>query len=272
MISRTIAIAATTTTTTTSWLSLFPMPAMASTEDGTSINNNVVDVEMRTFVDPMGLFALNLPKRYFVLRRSNKGDLPDAKTAQGRRGSNIFNAGDMSKAEVIAVEYFPARLLLTENGINLVDITASTTTPWTTITDIGEPKAIANLIVLRRDQDRASSSGTRTTTQILPDSLQLDNHGRAMSFQMTTEIAVQKPELLREQYGVDKLIRVTTVKVILVQGQDTSNNSNGNLLVIFASALESDWNGSDGAALQEAVRSFRSLEMPISLPSERIAT
>lgn len=61
-------------------------------------------VPMRDFVDPKGLFSIRIPKGYFALRREAKGDLPDEKTGKGRRGSNIFTAGDMGKAEVIAVE------------------------------------------------------------------------------------------------------------------------------------------------------------------------
>lgn len=63
-------------------------------------------VETKMFIDPQGYFAMRLPKNYFTLRRSAKGDLPDAKTGQGRRGSSIFTAGDMSKAEVVAVERY----------------------------------------------------------------------------------------------------------------------------------------------------------------------
>lgn len=63
-----------------------------------------VPVEMKKFVDPIGLFEIMVPKRFFSLRRSAKGDLPDEKTGQGRRGSSIFTSGDMAKAEVVAVE------------------------------------------------------------------------------------------------------------------------------------------------------------------------
>jgi hypothetical protein len=68
--------------------------------------DNVAAAETKMFVDPQGYFAMRLPKNYFTLRRSAKGDLPDAKTGQGRRGSSIFTAGDMSKAEVVAVERY----------------------------------------------------------------------------------------------------------------------------------------------------------------------
>lgn len=59
-------------------------------------------LEMKIFDDP--LFTLSVPKSFFTLRRTQKGDLPDAKTGKGRRGSSIFTAGNMAKAEVIAVE------------------------------------------------------------------------------------------------------------------------------------------------------------------------
>lgn len=59
-------------------------------------------LEMKTFVD--SLFSLVVPKTFYTLRRTQKGDLPDQKTGKGRRGSSIFTAGNMAKAEVIAVE------------------------------------------------------------------------------------------------------------------------------------------------------------------------
>jgi hypothetical protein len=64
----------------------------------------VTPVPMKDFLDPLGLFSIRVPKTYFALRRTAKGDLPDEKTGIGRRGSSIFTAGDMSKAELIAVE------------------------------------------------------------------------------------------------------------------------------------------------------------------------
>jgi hypothetical protein len=76
--------------------------AEAFADDTTTMNA----VETKMFIDPQGYFAMRLPKNYFTLRRSAKGDLPDAKTGQGRRGSSIFTAGDMSKAEVVAVERY----------------------------------------------------------------------------------------------------------------------------------------------------------------------
>jgi hypothetical protein len=64
----------------------------------------VAAVPMKEFLDPLGLFSIRVPKAFFTLRRTAKGDLPDEKTGIGRRGSSIFTAGEMSKAELIAVE------------------------------------------------------------------------------------------------------------------------------------------------------------------------
>jgi hypothetical protein len=79
-----------------------------TTSSGSSTANDVVvvmpSVPMKLFVDPQGLFVLSLPQRFFVLRRTAKGDLPDETTGKGRRGSSILNAGDLAKAEVLAVE------------------------------------------------------------------------------------------------------------------------------------------------------------------------
>ena len=65
---------------------------------------DVSSIEMKEFVDPYGLFSINVPNGFYTLRRKAKGDLPDEKTGKGRRGSSIFTAGNMAKAEVIAIE------------------------------------------------------------------------------------------------------------------------------------------------------------------------
>ena len=74
--------------------------------DVEGLPTETVEVPMKTFVDNANpsLFAINVPQRFFAIRRTSKGDLPDAKTGKGRRGGTIFSAGDMAKAEVIAVE------------------------------------------------------------------------------------------------------------------------------------------------------------------------
>lgn len=80
-------------------------PAYADVDVSTAV---VEEVPMKLFTDTANpsLFSINVPTRFFSIRRTFKYDLPDAKTGKGRRGGTIYSAGDMSKAEVIAVERY----------------------------------------------------------------------------------------------------------------------------------------------------------------------
>lgn len=131
---------------------------------------------------------------------------------------------------------FPTKSLLEENGIDASG-------KLKTFSDLGEPTAVANLINLRREKDALSN------TVIYPDSVSLSPDGLELKFKLKTEIDVQKPELLMEQYGISRLFRITTAKASL-------RASDGNLLAVFASALERDFDTADGVALQESVDSF----------------
>ncbi len=231
---------------------MLPAVVWAENADGTTTTTSTTAAaavaptvpDMKDFVDPQGLFSLQVPQDFFTLRRTQKGDLPDAKTGQGRRGSSIFTAGNMAKAEVVAVERFPTRVLLEENGID-------PTGDLSTFPAIGNAQAVANLIVVRRDRD------TQTTGTKVLDSVQVTPDGKELTFRLKTEIEVQKPELLMEQYGVSKLIRVTLAKATL-----TSND--GNIMAVFASALEQDFNnGVDGPGLEATVRSFQAIPQSI---------
>lgn len=138
--------------------------------------------------------------------------------------------------------------MLEENGIEA-------TGSLKTFPDLGEPAAVANLIALRRDRDKPGISNTK----IVPDSLIISADGRELSFQLRTEIDVQKPELLLEQYGVRELYRITAAKASL-------RSNDGNMMAIFASALEQDWQGPDGAALQQSVASFQAIDQANTWP------
>jgi hypothetical protein len=110
---------------------------------------------------------------------------------------------------------------------------------------------VANLLSLRRDRDKAGKG--MSNTQLVPGSIFLTSDGMELSFKLKTEIEVQKPELLMEQYGVFELYRITTAKASL-------RSNDGNLMAVYASALETDFNGPDGLALQEAVNSFQVMD------------
>ncbi len=96
-----IGLEASTSTFSSAFAAEVEEAAVATAASPAVVQNTI---EMKTFLDPKGLFAINVPKRFFAIRRTVKGDLPNEKTGQGRRGSSIFTAGDMSKAEVVAIE------------------------------------------------------------------------------------------------------------------------------------------------------------------------
>jgi hypothetical protein len=203
--------------------------------------------EMKDFLDPVGLFRVRVPKSFFVLRRSSKGDLPDPQTGQGRRGSSIFSAGDMTKAEIVAIERFPVKALLEEEGID-------SSGDLSTFTSIGKPEAVANLITRRRDRDNKRGQ-QQTQTEILP-SVTVSPDDKTLMFTLRTTIEVMKPDLLLEQTGASQLVRVTLAKATL-------QSNDGQLMVIFASALQRDFDGPDGDALKEVVSSFTVLDQSV---------
>lgn len=116
----------------------------------------------------------------------------------------------------------------------------------TNFKSIGEPVAIATLLIRRREKDKP---GDQNTAVLNKDSVSLSPDGQTLIFTMRQEINVQKPELLMEEIGVSELFRNTVAKATL-----TSND--GQMMAVFASALDQDFNGPDGVALQKAVDSF----------------
>ncbi len=200
-----------------------------------------VVVPMKTFVDNANpsLFSLDVPKRFFSIRRSAKGDLPDAKTGQGRRGGTIFTAGDMAKAEVIAVERFPVKAMLEDEGYQ-------PSGDLSTISSLGDPAAVATLLIRRREKDKP---GTQNSAVLDRNSVVVSPDTKTMTFTFRQQINVQKPELLMEEMGVSELFRTTVAKATLA-------SNDGQMMAAFASALDQDFNGPDGVALQKAIDSF----------------
>ncbi|KAL3777987.1 hypothetical protein ACHAW5_003267 [Stephanodiscus triporus] len=218
--------------TVASWTGLSPASA---------VDDVATEVPMKRFVDDANpsLFEIDVPQRFFAIRRSARGDLPDAKTGQGRRGGTIFTAGDMSKAEVIAVERFPVRNLLEEEGY-------AATGDLSTFSSIGDPTAIATLLLRRREKDKP---GTQNSAVLNRDSVSLSPDGRTLTFALRQQISVQKPELLMEELGVSELFRTTVAKCTLA-------SNDGQLMAVFASALDQDFQGPDGMALRKSIDSF----------------
>ena len=132
---------------------------------------------------------------------------------------------------------YPVKVLLEENGI-------AATGDLSTFPTIGDPAAVANLMILRREKE-TKSRGAKDF-----DLISVSPDGKELSFRMKTEIEVRNPELLMEQSGISRLFRITLAKATL-------SSDDGNLMSVFASALEQDFNnGVDGPALQDTVNSF----------------
>ena len=115
-----------------------------------------------------------------------------------------------------------------------------------TFSSLGEPVPLATLLLRRREKDKP---GTQNIAVLNKDSVSLSPDGKTLSFTMKREINVQKPELLLEQEGVSELFRTTVAKATLASGD-------GNILAVYASALDQDYAGPDGVALRKAVDSF----------------
>jgi hypothetical protein len=137
---------------------------------------------------------------------------------------------------------FPTKVLLEEEGI-------LPSGDLSTFSSIGDPTAIANLIAIRRDRDKQAQ--LRTT--VIPNSVSLSDSGKTLRFKLSQSIDVQKPELLMEQMGVSELVRVTFAKATL-------NSNDGQMMAVFASALEQDFLDVDGPALEESVMSFVAID------------
>lgn len=118
-----------------------------------------------------------------------------------------------------------------------------------TFTSIGDPVAIATLLLRRREKDKP---GNQNVAVLNKDSVVLSPDGLTLSFSLKQEISVQKPELLLEQEGMSELFRTTVAKASLASGD-------GQLMAVFASALDQDFAGPDGVALQKSVESFIAL-------------
>ncbi|GMH62370.1 hypothetical protein TrRE_jg12110, partial [Triparma retinervis] len=156
-------------------------------------------------------FSLKVPTSFYVLKRKDKGDLPDS-NGNGRRGATVFTAGQMKKASVIAVERFPTKTLLEEAGI-------ASSGDLSTFPSISINAAkLADLLNARREKERGASAKARSVVQPSSASFVSDTELR---FRLRADIDVQKPELLMEQEGVSELIRYTDAKALLTKSGES---------------------------------------------------
>ncbi|CAN0160305.1 unnamed protein product [Ectocarpus sp. 4 AP-2014] len=187
----------------------------------------VATTEFVDFEDSRGLFSCRIPKNFLRAER-----------AKDKRGT-VFVAGDYSKAEVLSVQVVKAFDLLTDAGLP----TVGDLTKWE---NVGKPAAIADLLKQRRDSDAAG--GTPVESVVLPG-VTLD--GDVLQFMLKSPIKVMRADLLEKEQGVSELYRNTYVKAIM--------RGDGSFLVVWAGALNTDWDQEGGAKdrLKVATDSFR---------------
>lgn len=203
-------------------------------------------VPMQSFVDPeQHLFSISVPSSFYTIRRKGygaiTGDLPDA-GGNGRRGATIFTAGDYATASVVAVEKFPTSALLTDAGIDAAGDLSSF--PAVGISAV----KIAELLLARREKERGGQARSRTVLGGSPPPS--FPSPATVEFSLTTEVEVQRPDMLKEQTGRSDLVRPTVAKAEI---------RGGDLYVVYASGLVDSWEGAQGEALREAVKSFKVL-------------
>ncbi|GMH55795.1 hypothetical protein TL16_g01994 [Triparma laevis f. inornata] len=249
-------------TSTPAALVLTSTPALAEGPPAPLTMTNYVDKEE-------GEFALRVPTKFYILRRKDKGDLPDKvrrirrqrrdvlssgspnlfltltrlQNGNGRRGATIFTAGNMASASVIAVERFPVKSLLDEAGI----ASGGDLTSFGGL-GIGAEK-LAELLNLRREKERNNSKARTLVMKEGGNAPMLENE--TLRFQLRSDIDVQKPELLLEQEGVSELVRFTDAKALIKKGE---------MYVIYGGALRQFYEKEEGEALKDAVASFTVLK------------
>jgi len=201
---------------------------------------------MTLYEDPNGLFKIRIPKGFFIFRRP--GNPTNKDKTKSRKGSSIFTSGDIGKAEIVSVDRFTtASFLEEEGGVRIVDKTID---DLSSFDKIGNTQTIANYIILRRNKEQQQIN---TNALAKPENITLSPDNKTLIFEYSTRINVQKPDLLKEQIGVDELFRITLVKIDL-------HSNDGFMNVCYASALQTEFYTEDGVLLRDAVDSFEVFE------------
>lgn len=201
-----------------SFLSAPPLLVAAAIGVGSTVGlpegSSALDV--LPYADSRGYFEINMPVSYTKAERdgsaSNKGV--------------IFVGGNFFTAEIIGIAVLSAAQVLKESGFEVADNVRT----WESF---GKPAAVARLLAQLRD------SGNPTTGEsvVLDDTI--EQKGDTLTFMIKTPIKVMKPDQLEAEKGVRELYRLTYAKGIM--------RGDGTFLLCWAGALNTDWEGPDGA-------------------------
>jgi hypothetical protein len=172
------------------------------------------------YKDPLGLFAISLPKGWFKIRPTAEGDLPDSQ-GRGRRGSRIFSAGEISNPyspKVLSVERFPVRNLLQDAGVTS-DLDEARLGTWPTV---GKGETLAEILLNRRDAETIAN-GKSLLTRMVPGSVVVTN--TTLVFKAVTDVPVTRPEILEEQTGRREIRRVSFFRGELRAGETVASRA-----------------------------------------------
>eukprot|EP00616_Rhizochromulina_sp_CCMP1243_P003952 CAMPEP_0118981064 /NCGR_PEP_ID=MMETSP1173-20130426/29758_1 /TAXON_ID=1034831 /ORGANISM="Rhizochromulina marina cf, Strain CCMP1243" /LENGTH=260 /DNA_ID=CAMNT_0006931459 /DNA_START=68 /DNA_END=847 /DNA_ORIENTATION=- len=167
--------------------------------------------QLASFEDPLGMFRVSLPPKWYKVRPKDKGDLPDAR-GKGRRGSRIFSAGDLSNQfapKILSVERLPVATLLGDAGVILKPEDGPVASAWT---EVGRPQAVAGLLVNRRD-DESTAMGKGMVSRLVEDSVKIEEG--FLTFVTVTDIPVSRPEILEEETGKREIRRYSIYRGFL---------------------------------------------------------
>jgi len=181
-------------------------------------------VPLTEFKDAEAGFSIALPKFYF-------------KSSRGKKLGTLFVAGNLQTAQIISVQRLSVEKLLADVGV----VPTGDLSSWPSI---GSAAKVAELLAFVRDGDAKQQSGL--PSKVEADSVKLD--GNILRFKMVTPIAVQRPDKLKESQGITELNRITEVRAELTPP--------GQTVIVWASALEKDYNEGAAALLRSVASSL----------------
>ena len=176
-------------------------------------------------------FSITLPSSFYSLPRKAKTGVQ-------------FAGGNVEKVEIVAVEKFPLGDLLKLEGVMDNNLSSGSIKGWE---DVATASKLVELLKKYREKDSKSATGTKST--IDKESLSLSQDGKLLSYTITTNVPVQKPDLLFDSTGEFEIVRLS-------RGNAYLDPASLNIIVLYVSAKRETWK-SDSETLNSVIEQFR---------------